>query len=152
VHGDLHLGNVLDRGGQLNVLDFDDMATGPAVQDVWLALPGRDAYARRQRERFIEGYERFRLFDRRQLRLVEPLRALRLVHFATWLARRWHDPIFPATWPQFGSDTYWEAEADALEEQLRLIRADADPAAQRQLDAEAEELSNKDYFWDWEGD
>ena len=152
VHGDLHLGNVLDRGGVLNVLDFDDMATGPAVQDVWLALPGRDAYARRQRERFLEGYERFRLFDRRQLRLVEPLRALRLVHFATWLARRWHDPIFPATWPQFGSDTYWEAEADALEEQLRLIRADADPAAQRQLDAEAEELSNKDYFWDWEGD
>ena len=152
VHGDLHLGNVLDRGGVLNVLDFDDMATGPAVQDVWLALPGRDAYARRQRERFLEGYERFRLFDRRQLRLVEPLRALRLVHFATWLARRWHDPIFPATWPQFGSDSYWEAEADALEEQLRLIRADADPAAQRQLDAEAEELSNKDYFWDWEGD
>jgi Ser/Thr protein kinase RdoA (MazF antagonist) len=152
VHGDLHLGNVLDRGGVLNVLDFDDMATGPAVQDVWLALKGRDPETVRQRELFLEGYERFRLFDRRQLRLVEPLRALRLVHFATWLARRWHDPIFPATWPDFGSEAYWQAEVEALEEQLRLIRADADPESQRRIEETEEELGNKDYFWDWEGD
>ncbi len=151
VHGDLHLGNVLDRGGALNVLDFDDMATGPAVQDLWLSMPGRDSYAVRQREAFLEGYERFRLFDRKQLRLVEPLRAMRLVHYATWLARRWHDPIFPATWTDFGTDAYWEAEVDTLEEQVALIRAEEDPAAARQAEPE-EELSNKDYFWDWEGD
>lgn len=152
VHGDLHLGNVLDRGGSLNVLDFDDMVTGPAVQDLWLALPGRDDHARRQRELFIEAYERFRLFDRSQLRLIEPLRSLRLVAYATWLARRWHDPIFPATWPQFGNDAWWEAEADTLEEQLHLIRRDADPAAQRRVEEESEELTNADFFWDWEGD
>ena len=153
VHGDLHLGNVLDRDGLLHVLDFDDMATGPAVQDVWLCLPGRDADSRRLRATFLEGYERFRLFDPRQLRLVEALRALRLVHYATWLARRWHDPIFPATWPQFGSDGWWRSETEALEEQLALVRAEADPrAAEAARGEEPEELSNKDYFWDWEGD
>lgn len=152
LHGDLHLGNVLDRGGQLNVLDFDDMTTGPAVQDVWLALPGRDDDTRRQREIFLEAYEQFRLFDRGQLRLVEALRALRLVHFSTWLARRWHDPIFPATWPQFGDDAYWQGEVDVLEEQLQLIRREEDPAAARVVEEEAEELTNADFFWDWEGE
>ena len=43
IHGDLHLGNLLFRDGLLRVLDFDDMVIGPAVQDLWLALPGRDA-------------------------------------------------------------------------------------------------------------
>jgi len=154
VHGDLHLGNVLDRDGLLHVLDFDDMATGPAVQDAWLCLPGRDADSRRLRSLFIEGYERFRLFDAEQLRLIEALRSMRLVHYATWLARRWHDPIFPATWPQFGSDGYWEGETEALEEQLTLVRADLDPkAAEAAREAEAdEELTNKDFFWDWDGD
>ncbi|MCB1054308.1 MAG: serine/threonine protein kinase [Acidobacteria bacterium] len=148
LHGDLHLGNLLLRDGRFNVLDFDDMVTGPAVQDLWLALPGRDADTRRQRELFLEGYERFRLFDRSTLPLIEPLRGLRLVHFATWLARRWHDPIFPATWPHFGTEDYWRQETEALEEVLDLIdRANA-PAG-RVLPDEPE-LTNKDFFWDWE--
>lgn len=150
LHGDLHLGNLLERDGVLHVLDFDDMVVGPAVQDVWLALPGRDAWARRQREAFLAGYERFRLFDRRTLALVEPLRGLRLVHFATWLARRWHDPIFPATWPQFGTETWWEQELEALEDVLARIRAETDPAAAAAA-APEEELTNADFFWDWEG-
>jgi Ser/Thr protein kinase RdoA (MazF antagonist) len=149
LHGDLHLGNLLMRDGVLHVLDFDDMTVGPAVQDLWLALPGRDAHARRQRERFLEGYERFRLFDRSTLRLIEPLRGLRMIHFSAWLARRWHDPIFPATWPQFGEEGYWDRETADLEEQLRVIRRDGDPAAAA---AEEEaELTNADFFWDWEG-
>lgn len=149
LHGDLHLGNLLQRDGVLHVLDFDDMVVGPAVQDLWLAFPGRDAWTRRQREAFLAGYERFRLFDRRTLALVEPLRGLRLVHFATWLARRWNDPVFPATWPQFGTETWWEQEVEGLEETLRLIRAEADPeAAAAQPE---EELTNADFFWDWEG-
>lgn len=150
IHGDLHLGNLLMREGVLHVLDFDDMVVGPAVQDLWLALPGRDAHTRRQRERFLEGYERFRLFDRSSLRLIEPLRALRMIHFSTWLARRWHDPIFPATWPQFGDDDYWDRETADLEEQLRVIRRDAEPDAAAEQEDEAE-LTNADFFWDWEG-
>jgi len=108
VHGDLHLSNLLHRGGMLHLLDFDDMATGPAVQDLWLALPGNDDYALRLRESLLEGYEEFRSFDRTTLKLIEPLRGLRMIHYAGWLARRWHDPIFPLTWPHFGTDVYWE--------------------------------------------
>ncbi|MBV8201628.1 MAG: serine/threonine protein kinase [Acidobacteria bacterium] len=156
LHGDLHLGNVLLRDGLLNVLDFDDMVTGPAVQDVWLALPGRDAWALGLRERFLEGYEQFRAFDRSTLRLIEPLRALRVIHYAAWLARRWHDPAFPAAWPHFGTSDYWERETADLEEQLAVVRGElAPPAAPGSAEAEerpAEEaLTNRDYFWDWEG-
>ena len=36
------LGNVLERDGELLLVDFDDCRIGPAVQDLWLALPGDD--------------------------------------------------------------------------------------------------------------
>jgi Ser/Thr protein kinase RdoA (MazF antagonist) len=157
VHGDLHLGNILFRDGLLRVLDFDDMVVGPAVQDLWLALPGRDAYTLGLRERFLEGYLQFRDFDRATLALVEPLRGLRIVHYAAWLARRWHDPAFPAAWPHFGTGEYWERETQDLEEQLAVIRgemAPEDAEARLTEEAAAEEeptLTNKDFFWDWEG-
>jgi len=157
IHGDLHLGNVLFRDGLLNVLDFDDMVIGPAVQDLWLALPGRDAYTRTLRERFLEGYIQFRDFDRSTLALIEPLRALRIVHYAAWIARRWHDPAFPAAWPQFGTPDYWERETQDLEEQLAVIRGEIPPdeagavSEEEAARKEEEALTNKDYFWDWEG-
>ena len=157
VHGDLHLGNILFRDGLLRVLDFDDMVIGPAVQDLWLALPGRDAFTLALRERFLEGYLQFRDFDRSTLALVEPLRGLRIVHYAAWLARRWHDPAFPAAWPHFGTAEYWERETQDLEEQLAVIRGEMTPeeaeAHLTEESAQEEEptLTNKDYFWDWEG-
>lgn len=159
LHSDLHLGNILVRDGVLRVLDFDDMTVGPAVQDLWLALPGRDAYAVSLRERFIAGYEQFRLFDRSTLRLVEALRGLRVIHYAAWLARRWHDPAFPAAWPHFGTPDYWQRETDDLEEQLALVRGElAPPPASGGGDGDGDErpaeepaLTNRDYFWDWEG-
>lgn len=156
IHADLHLGNVLFRDGRLLVLDFDDMRTGPAVQDVWLALPGRDRETLRQREIFLEGYEQFRAFDRSTLRLIEPLRALRMVRYAAWLARRWHDPAFKAAWPHFGTADYWRQETEDLEEQLTVIHREREvfePGAEPGYTVPVEEaLSNKDYFWDWEGD
>lgn len=157
IHGDLHLGNVLLRDGLLHVLDFDDMVVGPAVQDLWLALPGRDPWTLQLRERFLEGYIQFRDFDRSTLRLIEPLRGLRIIHYAAWLAKRWHDPAFPAAWPHFGTPEYWERETGDLEEQLAAIRGEARAAeaAAYGEPAEAEEedamLTNKDFFWDWEG-
>jgi Ser/Thr protein kinase RdoA (MazF antagonist) len=158
LHGDLHLGNLLFRDGLLRILDFDDMMVGPAVQDVWLALPGRDARTLAQREVFLEGYEQFRLFDRSTLRLVEPLRGLRILHYAAWIARRWHDPAFPVAWPHFGTPEYWERETEDIEDQLAILRGEAEPAAdgeadghERRLREEEPVLTNKDYFWDWEG-
>lgn len=148
VHGDFHLGNLLLRDGVFNVLDFDDMVVGPAVQDLWLVLPGRDDHTRRIRESFLEGYEQFRPFPRSSLALVEPLRGLRQIHYSAWLARRWHDPVFPVTWPHFGTEDYWAEETRELEDIVNMIRAD-DPNASSK-EPETELLSNKDYFFDWE--
>jgi Ser/Thr protein kinase RdoA (MazF antagonist) len=64
-------------------------------------------------------------FDRSQLRLIEPLRAMRMVHFSAWLARRWEDPAFPVAFPAFGTSSYWAREAAQLGEQLRLVLSDA---------------------------
>jgi Ser/Thr protein kinase RdoA (MazF antagonist) len=159
IHADLHLGNVLLRDGQFHVLDFDDMCRGPAVQDMWLALPGRDAETLRLREFFIAGYEQMRLFDRSSLRLIEPLRGLRMVRYAVWLARRWHDAAFRVGWPHFGTVEYWEGESRDLEELLAVLRKDdpgnaisGDGSEILSGDPDAVELTNKDYFWDWEED
>jgi len=153
LHGDLHLGNVLERDGQLRLLDFDDCRLGPAVQDLWLALPGRDRASEELRRHLLAGYETFRPFDRAELRLVEPLRGLRMAQYAGWVAKRWHDPIFPRTWPQFAGADHWERELADLEEQAARVErvargeaADTDPAAGEG----AEELTNADYFWDWD--
>jgi Ser/Thr protein kinase RdoA (MazF antagonist) len=148
IHGDCHLGNLLLREDVFHVLDFDDMVVGPCVQDLWLALPGRDEHTRRQRECFLEGYERFRAFDRSTLRLIEPLRGLRMIHYAAWLARRWHDPIFPRTWPHHGTEEYWEDETAALEDLVAFIRSERGEAPPVE---ETPALTNKDYFFDWEG-
>ena len=80
------------------------------------------------------------------------LRGLRLVHFCGWLAARWHDPIFPQTWPQFETHTFWQETADALEEALDLAWAgpEAIVAATPVLQEEPE-LTNADLFWDWKG-
>jgi len=145
LHGDMHLGNLLVRDGLFNILDFDDMVVGPPVQDIWLILPGRDTWANRLRTTFIEGYERFREFDRTTLSLIEPLRGLRLVHYATWLARRWHDPIFPRMWPHFKTERYWTDQTADLED---LVITIGQERGQIPMQEDAEGLTNKDYFWD----
>lgn len=164
IHGDLHLGNVLFRNGRLRVLDFDDAATGPPVQDLWLAVPGRDVESRRRRVLLVAGYERFRLFDPSSLEVIEHLRGLRMVRYSGWLARRRDDPAFRRAWPEFGSEEYWRQETRDLEEQVAAVRA-AESARRRsrtagrppalsrkapEADADVSELSNADYFWDWE--
>lgn len=116
IHGDCHLGNVLwGREGAM-LVDFDDMLVGPCVQDLWLLAAGRDAWARSRRTAIIEGYEEMRDFDRLSLRLIEPLRVLRLVHFAAWIARRWEDASFPRTFPDFESDRFWVGQMEAIQE------------------------------------
>lgn len=147
IHGDLHLGNLIERNGILHALDFDDMVVGPPVQDLWLLLPGKDPHTGLLREAFLEGYGAFRPFDRSTLRLIEPLRGLRLVHYAAWLARRWHDPIFPQTWPQFGTPDWWEAQTHDLEELVAGLQVEDGVAAPVAVE---EGLTNKDLFWDWD--
>ena len=69
----------------------------------------------------LEGYEQFRDFDTRELQLIEPLRTLRIIHYAAWLARRWNDPAFPLAFPWFNSPRYWEEHILALREQAGLM-------------------------------
>lgn len=124
IHGDCHLGNVLWGREETMLVDFDDMVEGPCVQDVWLMTPGRDEYARSRRDAILEGYEQIRDFDYRSLRLVEPLRFLRLVHFSAWIARRWEDAAFPRVFSEFGSERYWGEQIEALSECLAALHED----------------------------
>ncbi len=116
IHGDCHIGNLLWDGQGCSIVDFDDALEGPCVQDIWLLTPGRDDQAERYRELLLEGYEMMNAFDRRSLRLIEPLRALRMVHFTTWIARRFEDPAFKRTFVDYGSERYWREQLIALQE------------------------------------
>ncbi len=113
IHGDCHLGNLLFNGAAAFFLDFDDMMVGPPAQDIWLATPMSD-----ERESFLEGYEEMKPFDRSTLNLVEPLRALRIIHYSAWVARRWEDPYFQKVFTEFKSYNYWAVEAENLERVL----------------------------------
>ena len=69
----------------------------------------------------LEGYEIFRPLDRAELHLIEALRAIRLLHYHAWIARRWHDPAFPAAFPWFESSRHWEQVISQLQEQLATM-------------------------------
>jgi Ser/Thr protein kinase RdoA (MazF antagonist) len=129
LHGDCHAGNILwnepdERAGATggpHFVDFDDARTGPAVQDLWMLLSGERAAMTQQLGWVLEGYEQFREFDTRELNLLEALRTLRLVHYCAWIARRWDDPAFPAAFPWFGTQRYWQDRILELREQSALM-------------------------------
>jgi Ser/Thr protein kinase RdoA (MazF antagonist) len=122
IHGDCHLGNLLRTPQGMVFLDLDDMVMGPPVQDLWLIQAGRDPWAQRRLERMLEGYATMGSFDAATLRLIEPLRAMRMVHFTAWLARRWEDPAFPPAFPYYGTSSWWEQQTRDLTEQLSLVQ------------------------------
>jgi Ser/Thr protein kinase RdoA (MazF antagonist) len=121
LHGDCHGGNVLWTDDGPHFVDFDDARTGPAMQDLWMLLSGDRAAMERGLEAVLTGYEMFRPLDRRELFLIEPLRTLRLIHYAAWIARRWDDPAFPAAFPWFASHRYWQDRILELREQIALL-------------------------------
>jgi Ser/Thr protein kinase RdoA (MazF antagonist) len=121
LHGDCHLGNVLWTDAGPHFVDFDDARSGPAVQDLWMLLSGDREQMSLQLGEVLEGYEQFLDLDRRELHLVEALRTLRLIHYCAWIARRWHDPAFPAAFPWFNSQRYWQERILELREQIALM-------------------------------
>jgi Ser/Thr protein kinase RdoA (MazF antagonist) len=122
LHGDCHLGNTLWQQDAPFFLDFDDCMTAPPVQDIWMVVRGRGPEAEQDRDFLLEGYEKFRPFDRSTLRHIEPLRALRMIHYSAWIARRWDDPSFPKAFPNFATPRYWEEDIQALQEVLALMQ------------------------------
>jgi Ser/Thr protein kinase RdoA (MazF antagonist) len=121
LHGDCHGGNVLWTDAGPHFVDFDDSRMGPAVQDLWMMLSGERADMVRQMADILAGYEDFCDFDSREMHLVEALRTLRLLHYSAWLARRWDDPAFPAAFPWFNTQRYWQDRILELREQIALM-------------------------------
>ena len=125
LHGDCHAGNVLwtEDGEQRgpHFVDFDDCRSGPAVQDLWMLLPGDRAAMTMAFSELLAGYEDFHEFDRRELHLIEALRTLRLIQYSAWIARRWDDPAFPAAFPWFNTQRYWQDRVLELREQIALM-------------------------------
>ena len=119
--GDCHRGNILWTDQGPHFVDLDDCLTGPAIQDLWMLLAGGQEEMRTGLHDLLEGYEQFLPFDRGEIALIEPLRALRMIHYSAWLARRWHDPAFPQAFPWFAEPRYWEQHYRALEEQLTAV-------------------------------
>jgi Ser/Thr protein kinase RdoA (MazF antagonist) len=121
LHGDCHAGNLLWTDDGPHFVDFDDSRTGPAVQDLWMLLPGERAAMAASLADVLAGYESFRELDRRELHLIEALRTLRLLHYSAWIARRWDDPAFPAAFSWFNTQRYWQDRILELREQVALM-------------------------------
>lgn len=123
LHGDCHPGNILWTDSGPHFVDLDDCMNGPAVQDLWMLLSGNRDDMRRQLDVLQEGYSTFFDFDPAELILIEALRALRILHYSAWLARRWHDPAFPQAFPWFNTPRYWEDQLNTLREQAERLAA-----------------------------
>jgi Ser/Thr protein kinase RdoA (MazF antagonist) len=119
--GDCHRGNILWTEQGPHFVDLDDCLTGPAIQDLWMLLSGGQQEMRTELHDLLTGYEQFLPFDRSEIVLIEPLRALRMIHYSAWLARRWHDPAFPRAFPWFAEPRYWEQHYRSLEDQLAAV-------------------------------
>ncbi len=121
IHGDFHPGNLLWRNDIPNIVDLDDCCMGPSIQDIWMFLSGNRDYRNARLGDLLSGYEEFREFNTRELSLVEPLRALRQIHYAAWLARRWEDNAFKQAFPWFASSRFWDEHILALREQRAAL-------------------------------
>ncbi len=117
LHGDCHSGNILwnEKTGPF-FIDFDDMVVGPPIQDLWLLAPDPENL-----KDILDGYHQWGDLPFGSTQLVEPLRGLRMLHYATWIAKRYDDPAFKKAFPHFESPRYWEELTQDLERQLERI-------------------------------
>jgi len=121
LHGDCHRGNVLWTDAGPHFVDLDDARMGPAVQDLWML-----ASTPASLDSLLEGYAEFRDFDFAELALIEPLRIMRQVHWAGWVALRWHDPAFPLAFAHLGEARWWEEHCNDLATAIDLLRESVD--------------------------
>ncbi|MFN9730545.1 MAG: serine/threonine protein kinase [Pseudomonadota bacterium] len=114
LHGDCHPGNLLWTDAGPLLLDLDDARSGPALQDLWMLFGDGPA----QRDALLAGYAQFRDLDPAELSLAGPLRLMRQVHFAGWIAQRWDDPAFPRAFPFAAESRWWDEHVSDLFEAL----------------------------------
>jgi Ser/Thr protein kinase RdoA (MazF antagonist) len=125
IHGDCHMGNVLWRGDTPHFVDLDDCQTGPEIQDLWMLLSGEHHERQAQLNKLLDAYLPFHELRLATIDLIEPLRTLRIMHHAAWLARRWVDPAFPTAFPWFDSERYWSEHVLELREQQAALQEPA---------------------------
>jgi len=121
LHGDCHSGNILWSGDEPYFIDFDDMVYAPPVQDCWMLTGADDSYGMEMRNQLLDAYEEIRPFDHATLKLIEPLRALRMIYFAAWIGRRREDGAFKMAFPAFGTERYWQEQIEGLAVQFEKI-------------------------------
>ena len=64
----------------------------------------------------------FRDFDRSTLRLIEPLRTLRMIRHAAWIGQRYEEAIFQRAFPYYPERRYWEGFLLHIKEQISLLQ------------------------------
>ena len=126
LHGDCHPGNILwtpveASDGGPHFVDLDDAKMGASIQDLWMLQSGNRQERSFQLSALLEGYTSIRSFDISELKLIEPLRTLRLIHYSSWLAKRADDPTFAINFPWFWSPDYWQTQIDTLNEQIEAM-------------------------------
>ncbi|MFC1770972.1 phosphotransferase [Candidatus Margulisiibacteriota bacterium] len=95
IHGDCHKGNLIHRPDEgLFIIDFDDICIGPAIQDLWMLLPGNPENCEAEVSWFLKGYETFEKFNLSSLELIPILKVMRILHFAAWCALQRNDKGF----------------------------------------------------------
>ena len=108
LHGDCHVSNILVDRDLPYFVDFDDCKTGPAIQDLWLLISGTRQEKQLQLSMLLEGYQEQFDFDLDELRLIEPLRTMRIINYVSWINKLWSDPAFPKNFPWFTTEQYWK--------------------------------------------
>ncbi len=122
IHGDCHLGNLIHRPEEgIFIVDFDDMCVGPAIQDLWMLLPGTPEQCENEINWFIEGYEVFNHFNLRSLKLIPILKVMRMIHFAGWCALQSNDASFKEHFPEWGTTQYWNQLIREIQENVYLV-------------------------------
>lgn len=103
IHSDLHVGNLLLEGGQLNVIDFDDTGFGFLYYDFGAALgfhlldplyiPIRDA--------LLAGYEEVRPLPPNTRELLDAFLKVRMNGVSRWIMDRVDNPLLKDVGPSW---------------------------------------------------
>jgi len=131
IHGDCHLSNVLMTHSGPVLLDFDDVMSGPAMQDLWMFIGGDQVQQRQQLSELMEGYQESGEFPQQQLAWIPALRALRVINYTAWLAKRWADPAFPLAFPWFNAEDFWLQHIKELQQLVKDFAVEVNASPRR---------------------
>jgi Ser/Thr protein kinase RdoA (MazF antagonist) len=124
LHGDFYGENCLRTADGFVAIDFDDMMSGPAAQDVWVIARTKDPAETRRRMAIVAGgYRAHRAFAPEWIELFPALHAMRFMWIAAWITSRWFDPKFRATFPDFGTHELYARELA----RIRSMTSSGDP-------------------------